>query len=249
MKVFSVVGVHHSGKTTIIENVIRELRNRGYSVGSVKEIHYEKFAMDTEGTNTYRHRMAGSQLVTARGMYETDILFQGKLSIDDILKFYNHDYVVLEGVMDANVPRIISAHTEEEVLERLDDLTFAISGRISNSLRKFKELPVINPMEDIKLLVDLIEHKVYERLPDFDRDCCGYCGLSCRELGAKILKGQAERKDCVLDRANIKFQIGDKDIKMVPFVQNILTNTVLGVVKELKGYEEGKEIRILISRR
>ena len=37
--------------------------------------------------------MAGSQLVTARGMYETDILFQEKLDMDEILKFYNHDYV------------------------------------------------------------------------------------------------------------------------------------------------------------
>jgi len=249
MKVFSVVGIHHSGKTTIIENVIRELRSRGYSVGSIKEIHYEKFAMDTEGTNTYRHKKAGSQLVTARGMYETDILFQEKLNIDDILKFYNHDYVVLEGVMDANVPKIISAHTEEEILERIDDLTFAISGRISNSIKEFKGLPVINPMEDIKQLVDLIECKVYERLPDFNKDCCGYCGSSCRELGARILKGEAEREDCVLGNAKIRLQIGGKDIKMVPFVQNILTNTVLGVVKELKGYEDGKEIRIDISRR
>jgi len=249
MKVFSVIGVHHSGKTTIIENVIRELRKRGYSVGSVKEIHYEKFAMDTEGTNTHRHRMAGSQLVTARGLYETDILFQEKLSMDDILKFYSHDYVVLEGVTDVNAPKIIAAHTEEEILERMDGLTFAISGIISNSIREFKGLPVINPMEDIEKLVDLIEQKVYERLPDFDRNCCGYCGFSCRELGARILKGESERKDCILDRANIKLQIGGRDIKMVPFVQNILANTVLGIVKELKGYEEGKEIRIEISRK
>ncbi len=33
---------------------------------------------------------------------------------------------------------------------------------------------------------------------------------------------------------------------MVPFVQNILYNTVLGIVKELEGYRKGKEISIKI---
>lgn len=56
MKVLSVIGTSKTGKTTIIENIIRELRRRRYTVGSVKDIHFEKFAMDTEGTNTDRHK-------------------------------------------------------------------------------------------------------------------------------------------------------------------------------------------------
>ena len=75
MKVISICGISDSGKTTTAEHIIKELRRRGYSVGSVKEIHYDQFKMDTEGSNTDRHRRAGSQLVTARGKYETDILF------------------------------------------------------------------------------------------------------------------------------------------------------------------------------
>ncbi|HOO12852.1 MAG TPA: molybdopterin-guanine dinucleotide biosynthesis protein B, partial [Bacillota bacterium] len=134
MRVFSVFGITQSGKTTTIENIIRELRKRRYSVGSVKEIHFEKFAIDKEGTNTYRHRMAGSELVTARGYKETDILFQRMLSMDEILRFYHHDFVVLEGVTDCNVPKIVTARNTAEVDERLDDTVFAISGRIANDL-------------------------------------------------------------------------------------------------------------------
>ncbi|NLY66379.1 MAG: molybdopterin-guanine dinucleotide biosynthesis protein B [Tissierellia bacterium] len=214
MKVLTVVGIHHTGKTTIVEKVTEELRKRGYRVGSVKEIHFEDFAIDTEGTNTHRHKMAGSQLVTARGLYETDILFQEKLSMDRILKFYDHDYVILEGVTDIKVPKIISATTEEEVLERLDENTIAISGKISNRLKEFKGLPVINPIENTKELVDLIEEKV---------------------------------EDYIKEPYNIKLQIGERDIEMVPFVKNILVNVVLGLVKELKGYEEGKDIKIHLS--
>ncbi|SDW39777.1 molybdopterin-guanine dinucleotide biosynthesis protein B [Tepidimicrobium xylanilyticum] len=246
MKVFSVVGITESGKTTTIENIIKELRSRNYSVGSVKEIHFEKFAIDTVGSNTYRHREAGSQLVTARGYFETDILFQEKLSMDEILKFYNHDFVILEGVTDSNVPKIITAHNEKEILERLDDLVFAISGKISNSLDEFEGLPVINTIDNVEKIVDLIEEKVFDKLPDFPEDCCGECGYSCRQLGALILKGKARREDCVLAQSRVKLQIGGKDIEMVPFVQRVLYNAVLGVVKELKGYEEGKEITVRI---
>lgn len=132
MKVFSVVGITQSGKTTTIENIIKELKKRGYSVGSVKEIHFEAFAIDTEGTNTYRHREAGSELVTAMGNNETDVLYQEKLPIRELLKLYDHDYVVLEGVEDQNIPKIISAHDAEGIHDKLDDLVFAVSGRIAN---------------------------------------------------------------------------------------------------------------------
>lgn len=213
MKVFSVVGITKSGKTTTIENIVKELRKRKYSVGSVKEIHFEQFAIDTEGSNTYRHKEAGSQLVTARGYYETDILFQERLSMDEILKFYNHDFVILEGVTDANVPKIITAHNEKEILERLDDMVFAISGKLSNTLEEFEGLPVINAMDNAERLVDLIEEKVFDKLSV---------------------------------KSKVKLQIDGKDIDMVPFVQNILFNAVLGVVKELEGYEKGKEIVVRI---
>lgn len=247
MRVFSVFGITQSGKTTTIENIIRELRKRRYSVGSVKEIHFEKFAIDKEGTNTYRHRMAGSELVTARGYKETDILFQRMLSMDEILKFYHHDFVVLEGVTDCNVPKIVTAHNIAEVDERLDDTVFAISGRIANGLKEYRGIPVINPIEDTERLVDLVEQKVYERLPDFPPECCRACGYSCRELGIRILKGQSRREDCILSKSNIKLLVDGREIDMVPFVQKILFNAVEGVVKELEGYKKGAKVEIRIG--
>ena len=244
MRVFSVFGITQSGKTTTIENVIRELRKRRYSVGSVKEIHFEQFAMDKEGTNTYRHRMAGSELVTARGYKETDILFQRMLSVDEILRFYHHDFVVLEGVADCNVPKIVTAHNTAEVDERMDGTVFAISGKIANGLTEYKGIPVINAVENTEGLVDLIEKKVFERLPDFPPGCCGACGYSCRELGIRILKGEAKREDCVLSDSKIKLFIDGREIDMVPFVQRILYNSVEGVVKELEGYKKGARVEI-----
>lgn len=160
MKVFSIIGISKSGKTTTAEAVIAELRRRNYTVGSVKDIHFEGFAMDQEGTNTHRHKMAGAELVTARGLYETDVMFQSRMPLVEILKFYDQDFVVLEGAHDFKGPGIISAHTEQEIDERRRDTVFAIVGQISNRLTEYKGLPVINAMTDASKLVDLIEMAV-----------------------------------------------------------------------------------------
>ncbi|KAB3531266.1 molybdopterin-guanine dinucleotide biosynthesis protein [Alkaliphilus pronyensis] len=247
MKVLSVFGITQSGKTTTIENIIKELKKRRFSVGSVKEIHFEKFAIDEEGSNTFRHKKAGAELVTARGYYETDILFPKRLSIAEILRFYEQEYVVLEGVTDSNVPKIITAHSIKEIDERLDGTVFAISGRISNEIKEYKGIPVISSIDNIEKLVDLIEIKVFEKLPEFPEKCCGICGYSCHQLLKKIIKGEAKREDCIISQKNIRLTIGDTDITMVPFVQRILYNSVIGIVKELEGYKQHQRIAIEIG--
>lgn len=251
MKVFSVIGITQSGKTTTIENIIKELKKRRYTVGSVKDIHFEKFAIDKEGTNTHRHKMAGSELVTARGYYETDILFPKRLSVESMLRFYSQEYVVLEGVDDTNAPKIVTAHNIEGIDAKLDDTVFAISGRISNEIQEYKGIPVINSINNIEKLVDLIEEKVYEKLPEFPDECCSACGYNCRQLGIAILNGKAKRKDCIIghEDENIKLIINDQEIPMVPFVQKILHNAVIGVVSELEGYQKGASLVIKMGER
>ncbi len=160
MKVFSVYGYSKSGKTTTIEMLIRELKRRGYSVGTVKEIHFEDFRMDVEGSNTDRHYRAGAELVTARGLYETNILFREKLPISDILKYYTQDYVILEGVTDCNVPKILCASSVEDVVKRMSPSVFVLSGVISNEISKYEKLPAINAVKDIEKLADLVEQTV-----------------------------------------------------------------------------------------
>ena len=247
MKVFTVFGITQSGKTTTIENIIKELKKRQFSVGSVKDIHFESFTIETKGTNTDRHHKAGSDLVTARGLYETDILFKKRLSIDDILKFYNHDFVVLEGVRDCIVPKIITAHDIKEIDGRLDEGVFAISGRVANEIKEYKGLPVINAIKNIKKLVDLIEEKVYEKLPNFPIECCNECGYGCDELGGQILKGEATREDCVIKQEDITLIVDGKEIDIVPFVQKILLNAVMGVVGELEGCKKSKRVVVKIG--
>lgn len=167
MKLFSIVGVSSSGKTTTIEHIISELTRRGYSVGSVKEIHFESFAIDTPGSNTDRHRRAGARQVTALGYYETDVLYQRKLSLDEILLHYDYDYVALEGVSQPGVPFIVAAHTEAEVAQRRTAQTFAAAGRLANLCRETAGLPVLSALTQLSELTDLVERHAAEYLPPY----------------------------------------------------------------------------------
>ena len=245
MKVVSVCGITQSGKTTTVEALISGLKRRGYCVGSVKEIHYEKFAIDQDpASNTHRHRKAGAELVTARGFSETDVLFPQKLSMEKILSFYDgFDWVVLEGVDDIAVPTIVTAHTEEDMNLKWGDTTFAVSGRIADSIDEYRGVPAISAVADPDALTALVLQKVYDILPDFDPDCCTACGHTCRTLGTEILNGRASRDDCVADRG-VTLKIDGRRVNMVPFVQRILTNAMLGVVSELEGYREGAKVEV-----
>jgi molybdopterin-guanine dinucleotide biosynthesis adapter protein len=245
MKIFSVFGITRSGKTTTVEHIIKELKKRRYSVGSVKDIHFEDFKIDKEGSNTDRHYKAGAEIVTARGHYETDILYKRRLDMEQIYRFYDCDWLVCEGVTDSNIPKIICAHNVNEVDERLDGSVFALSGQLSNGITEYKSLPVINALTDAERLVDLIEELVPEKLPDFPSECCSACGYEdCRSLLEKILKKQASRSECVLLNKEIRLYIDGKELEIVPFVQKVLKNSVLSVVKELDGYTKNGRIEI-----
>ena len=247
MKAFSVIGISKTGKTTAIENIIRELKKRNYSIGSIKEIHFDSFAIDVPGTNTDRHRQAGSELVTARGHHETDMMFPTKLPIEKILRYYDQDYVIMEGVKDYNLPKIACADKEDELDEIFDRSVFAVSGKIGARLDEFKGIAAIDPISEAEKLTDLIEEKVFDILPDFPEDCCSGCGFDCRELCCRILEGKSKRSDCIISDSNIRLSIDGKEIDMVPFVQDILKDTLEGVIKNLEGYRKGKTIEIKIG--
>lgn len=249
MNIFTVRGITQSGKTTTIEEIIKELCRRGYSVGSIKEIHFEEFAIDTEGSNTHRHKLAGSRLVAARGYHETDIFYPQKLPIEKLIGLYEdaYDYLVMEGVSDAHVPTILTAHSTEELDQRQNEWVFAVSGRIAAEKTDYKGIPCIDATANIQSLVDLIEEKTYPRLPDFPAECCSACGYGCHGLGVAIMEGKASRTDCVLSQATVQLLVDGKAIPMVPFVQGVLKNVVLGVVSELRGCPSGKSIEVQIS--
>lgn len=177
MKIVTIVGISGSGKTTAVEEIIRGLRAKGYSVASAKSIacgqkggHHGQdgpedappFSIDTPGSNSDRHRRAGSQLVITRAARETAVLFQEELPLESILGIFSgFDYVVLEGDYAAPVPRIVTGREEADAAERLNGRTFAVSGRVAAGREEFSGLPAcdVTTPEGAAALVSLVEQK------------------------------------------------------------------------------------------
>jgi len=60
--IISIVGKSDSGKTTLIEKLVPELRRRGYRIATVKhDVH--GFEVDREGKDSWRHKKAGAHTV------------------------------------------------------------------------------------------------------------------------------------------------------------------------------------------
>ncbi len=61
-----IVGRSKSGKTTVLEKLIRELKRRGYQVATIKHHSHPGIEIDRPGKEPWRHAQAGSdQLVIA----------------------------------------------------------------------------------------------------------------------------------------------------------------------------------------
>ena len=62
MKIFGIAGFKNAGKTTLVVELVRDIRSRGLRVATVKHAHHE-FDIDHPGKDSYQHREAGAEEV------------------------------------------------------------------------------------------------------------------------------------------------------------------------------------------
>lgn len=107
LPIISIVGTSKSGKTTLIEKLIPELKKRGYRIGTIKHTAHD-FDMDKKGKDSWRHKAAGADtvIVASRGkiVMVKDENISGLKSIEKY--FDNVDLVITEGFKKENRPKI-----------------------------------------------------------------------------------------------------------------------------------------------
>jgi molybdopterin-guanine dinucleotide biosynthesis adapter protein len=105
--VLSIVGKSESGKTTLIERLIPELKRRGYRVGIVKHAHHG-FDMDREGKDSYRHKKAGADtvMIASPGRIAMVKDVPGE-SLDNLMSYFDDmDLLITEGFKSDHAPKI-----------------------------------------------------------------------------------------------------------------------------------------------
>ncbi|MBI5640269.1 MAG: molybdopterin-guanine dinucleotide biosynthesis protein B [Nitrospirae bacterium] len=97
--IISVSGYSESGKTTLIERALPELRKQGISVGILKHVHH-MLSPDREGKDTDRFYRAGADFVSAHDLYQGFARYPmaGK-NLGDALEVFppGLDLIIVEG--------------------------------------------------------------------------------------------------------------------------------------------------------
>jgi molybdopterin-guanine dinucleotide biosynthesis protein B len=241
VKAISVSGYHHTGKTTVCEVLIKGLKARGYSVCSIKDIHSEEFTMEKAGSNSDKHYQAGAEPVFARGLGETNLIWRKQLGFLEMLPHLHADWLIVEGMRDLAMPRIVCGDEADKIAEMVNETVFAVSGKYADEHDKYEELPVISALNDSEKLVELAIEKGFDVLPQAKPECCSQCGMNCHEFTGAVLRGERQRNECVTENlGKVRFWIDDEEQKIVPFVQDIFFDVMNGFLRNLKGYKNGK---------
>ena len=247
-----VIGRKDSGKTTIVEAIVQELKKGGHHVATAKHINQKGFSIDVEGKDTWRHSRAGANPVASVSDLETAVLIKDgekQFSPSQLFGFACEiDVIVLEGFSrsvldDKNVGKILCVRSREECR----DFKEKAKGKIIAccSARPIGK-PVLRIEEDSSVLVRRTlryierERKISTILSSLSGLNCGKCGYSlCEEMATAIYRRKARLNDCVTLklRSKLKTQItiNDTEIPIQPFVSEIIRNTLLGMVSTLKG--------------
>jgi len=109
-KVFGIAGWKNSGKTVLIEALVREFVSRGYRVATIKHAHHD-FDIDVPGKDSYRHRAAGAREVlvasSKRWALIHELRDENEPALDELLAHIAPcDLVLVEGFKHGPHPKL-----------------------------------------------------------------------------------------------------------------------------------------------
>ena len=155
-QIIRIVGRSQSGKTTLIEKLIPELKRRGYKIGTIKHSHHV-FDFDKSGKDSWRHKDAGADtvIISSPGKFAM-VKNDDRGTLDGLVKFFDDmDLVITEGYKKEKKPKIevVREARHTNVLLRADRHLVAVVSDIDFKLK----VPVFD-LEDIEGLADFIEN-------------------------------------------------------------------------------------------
>jgi molybdopterin-guanine dinucleotide biosynthesis protein MobB len=165
LPILSIIGKSNSGKTTLIEKLIRELRQRGYRVATIKHhVHTDAWSFDAPGKDSYRHAQAGAEkvvLISPSTTVTYDYPVQPPSPQEAAAAITGVDLIIAEGFSQARLPAIEVSRAARQT---------ALIGDPEYVLAVAADYPADSPrpvfaLDDAPGLVDLIEREILNRGP------------------------------------------------------------------------------------
>ena len=153
--IVSIVGNSKSGKTTIIEKLIQELKSRGYKVATIKHA-AQGMTLNEADKDSWRHIQAGSEATIISSQNQMVLIkpVASAGTLDEVAHLLGEDYdiILTEGFKQGSAPKI-EVHRREvgaplSGLRKL--IAIATDESLETKARQFS-------LEDVKGLADLLE--------------------------------------------------------------------------------------------
>lgn len=153
--VISIVGKSKSGKTTLVEKLVGELKSRGYRVATIKHAP-RGISFGEPDKDNWRHLQAGSE-ATAVSSPEGVVFIKplaGDTGLDEIVRLFGEDYdiILAEGFKQESAPKIeVHRRAVGPPLSGIRKvIAIATDEVLDTKTRQFA-------LEDIRGLADLLE--------------------------------------------------------------------------------------------
>jgi molybdopterin-guanine dinucleotide biosynthesis protein B len=165
LPIISIVGKSDSGKTTLLESLIANLKQRGYKVAVIKHA-AEDIELDTVNKDSWRFSQAGSEVSVISSAHKLAIIknLEHDLAPQELVQFIGSDYdlILTEGFKQSNLPKIEVHRKEqgEELLSPPEQLLAVVTNEPLNvAAPQFSK-------DEIQKIADLIEKAVIQDSAD-----------------------------------------------------------------------------------
>ena len=158
--VVAFVAKSNTGKTTLLEQVIREIKDRGYKVGAIKHDAHS-FDIDHPGKDSHRLTAAGADTMLIISPEKLALIkkYEAAPPLEEMIATYfsDVDIVLTEGFKTSSLPKIEVNRKERSTTllcrgEHHDPMLVAVASDQPLTL----DVPVLD-LNDVKAVADFVE--------------------------------------------------------------------------------------------
>ncbi|EPS3569639.1 molybdopterin-guanine dinucleotide biosynthesis protein B [Listeria monocytogenes] len=113
--ILQIIGFKNSGKTTLLNALIRASRKENYTVSAIKHDAHD-FSVDHAGTDSYSFQESGAEAVLIANSRQYAVMEQTGIDLKTaIQKLPESDIVLIEGYKEGPFPKIILVREQAEI--------------------------------------------------------------------------------------------------------------------------------------